>query len=112
MARDRPFARRIKQPFRLKLLLQAHERFVQVALPGPAHALDLNLIIAPWFIKCDGDAKLESFTRPRHKTHRLSPAAEHHGTNRGTVVLDGEIPVPGCRRGEVGYFSAQPDTGE
>src|SRR5690606_10273656 len=99
-------------PFRLKLLLQAQERSVQAALHGPAHALDLNLIVAPWFIECYGDAKLKSFTRPRHETHRLSPAATHHGTNLSTVVLDGEIPVPGCRRGEVGYFSAQPDTGE
>src|SRR5690606_22120965 len=82
---------------------------MQVATPCPAHALDLQLVIAPRLVERDIDTKLELLTRLGHKPDRLSPATKHYCLDRRAFVLDGEIPVSGGRLREVGDFAAHPD---
>src|SRR5690606_15241691 len=107
--RNGALARRVEQALGLELVLQRQKGRMQVATPCPAHALDLQLVIAPRLVERDIDTKLELLTRLGHKPDRLSPATKHYCLDRRAFVLDGEIPVSGGRLCEVGDFAAHPD---
>ncbi len=65
--RQRPLAVGIEQAFAFQLRFQPQELLEQRALPGPLHALDDQLEIAPRLVHADTPAQLDQFAVARLK---------------------------------------------
>ncbi|CUJ09944.1 Uncharacterised protein [Achromobacter sp. 2789STDY5608621] len=101
-------ARRIEQAFRVQLLFQAQEGFVQIAQAGAAHGVDLQLVVAARFVQRHPDPDFDLVARARHEADRAGAAPEHDGAHGGAAVLEREVPMPGSRLREVGNLAANP----
>ncbi|MNV06691.1 hypothetical protein D3C71_970860 [compost metagenome] len=101
-------AGRIEQAFGGQLLFQPQKCFIQVAQPGAAHGIGLQLVVAPGLVKGNPGADFDLVARARHKAHCAGAASEHDSSHRGPAVLEREVPMPGCRLREVGNLASHP----
>ena len=104
--------RLVEQAFAPELLFQPQKALVKRPETRGADRFHRELETAARLIQRDQGARLDQDAVPRRPIERRGAAAEHHAVDLAAAVLEGEIPVPGSRPGEVGKLSAHPKQGE
>jgi len=105
---ERLFILLIEQPFRRKRGFQLLIFLLEKPFTRWLHALNDNLIITARLVQGDTGANQHLLPVLRPEGHPTVAVAEHRAAHLSGIVLQGEVPVTGCRLGEIGDLSANP----
>ncbi len=98
----------IEQPFRGQRGFQLLILLLQKPFTRWLHALNDNLIITARLVQGDTGAYQHLLPVLRSEGHPAVAVAEHRAAHLGGIVLQGKVPVTGCRLGEIRDLSADP----
>ena len=111
-ARDRLLAPGIKEAPDRQLLLQLAEGQFQRTDALGLHLFHQELILAALFIDGDPAAGDDAHAVAEIEFHAQGHAAIENGLERGGLVLERQVDVPGRRAGQVGHLALDPEVGK